>query len=428
MELLKATNPLVGVIEVPGDKSISHRSIMLGSLAQGETRIHNFLRADDCLSTLSIFKQLGVNIYDDGDVVVVEGVGLRGLVSSELPLDVGNSGTTIRLIMGILVGQGYNYILTGDNSIQKRPMQRVMTPLEEMGATLFGYDNSEFAPIIIKGVNNLTPIDYHMPVASAQVKSAIIFAALFTNGVTTISEKKPTRNHTEVMLTQFGGKISYLNHQILIPGNQALKGTTIHVPGDFSSAAFFITAALLVPDSDLIIKHVGVNKTRTGLIDVIKKMGGNIEVLDYQAEDESATIRVKSSTLKGIEVSGDIIPSLIDELPLVALLGSLATGETVIKDAKELRVKETDRIDCVARELNLLGANIKTREDGMVIQGVESLHGGNVTSHGDHRIGMMLQITALTMPISETVILKESQAVSVSFPNFFKDLKELMEG
>lgn len=428
MELLKATNPLVGVIEVPGDKSISHRSIMLGSLAQGETRIHNFLRADDCLSTLSIFKQLGVNIYDDGDVVVVEGVGLRGLGSSELPLDVGNSGTTIRLIMGILVGQGYNYILTGDNSIRKRPMQRVMTPLEEMGATLFGYDNSEFAPITIKGVNNLTPIDYHMPVASAQVKSAIIFAALFTNGVTTISEKKPTRNHTEVMLTQFGGKISYLNHQILIPGNQALKGTTIHVPGDFSSAAFFITAALLVPDSDLIIKHVGVNKTRTGLIDVIKKMGGNIEVLDYQADDESATIRVKSSTLKGIEVSGDIIPSLIDELPLVALLGSLATGETVIKDAKELRVKETDRIDCVAKELNLLGANIKTREDGMVIQGVESLHGGNVTSHGDHRIGMMLQITALTMPISETVILKESQAVSVSFPNFFKDLKELMEG
>ncbi len=428
MELLKATNPLVGVIEVPGDKSISHRSIMLGSLAQGETRIHNFLRADDCLSTLSIFKQLGVNIYDDGDVVVVEGVGLRGLGSSELPLDVGNSGTTIRLIMGILVGQGYNYILTGDSSIQKRPMQRVMTPLEEMGAILFGYDNSEFAPITIKGVNNLTPIDYHMPVASAQVKSAIIFAALFTNGVTTISEKKPTRNHTEVMLTQFGGKISYLNHQILIPGNQALKGTTIHVPGDFSSAAFFITAALLVPDSDLIIKHVGVNKTRTGLIDVIKKMGGNIEVLDYQADDESATIRVKSSTLKGIEVSGDIIPSLIDELPLVALLGSLATGETVIKDAKELRVKETDRIDCVARELNLLGANIKTREDGMVIQGVESLHGGNVTSHGDHRIGMMLQITALTMPISETVILKESQAVSVSFPNFFKDLKELMEG
>lgn len=426
MELLKATKPLLGTIVVPGDKSISHRSIMFGALANGTTTITNFLRADDCLGTIQVFRQLGVNIEEQDDLIRVHGVGWSGLQLPETVLDVGNSGTTIRLLMGILAAQKLAVTLTGDESIQRRPMNRVIAPLRAMGANISGMNHTEFPPITIKPVQNLSPINYQLPVASAQVKSALIFAALQTTGETVLTEKEQTRDHTEEMLKQFGGQIEVAGKEIRISGPQTLIGQEVIVPGDISSAAFFIVAALLIPKSKIIIKNVGLSSTRTGIIDVVKAMNGKINIRDYDSVNQSGMICVEHSELVGTVIEGDIIPRLIDELPIIALLATQAKGQTVIRDAEELAVKETNRIQAVTEELNKLGANIKSTRDGFIIQGQTKLHGGKVTSYGDHRIGMMLQIAALLT--DESVFLSNSSAVSVSFPMFFDVLTELMEG
>ncbi|MEG0254254.1 MAG: 3-phosphoshikimate 1-carboxyvinyltransferase [Vagococcus sp.] len=425
MKLTTNAASLNGVILVPGDKSISHRSIMFGSLAKGVTTIKHFLRADDCLDTLKIFQQLGVPIYDDGVTVTIEGVGMSGLKQPKETLDVGNSGTTIRLLMGILSGQNLSVKLTGDASIQKRPMNRVMLPLRQMGADIKGNDESEFPPIKVIGSPHLKSIEYKLPVASAQVKSALIFAALQASGETKLIEKEKTRNHTETMIRQFGGQIEVDGKEITLSGNQSFTAQDVLVPGDISSAAFFMAAGLLVPNSRIVLKNVGLSHTRTGIIDVIKQMGGKIELTDIDDVNESGTIIVESSQLVATEISGDIIPRLIDEIPVIALLATQAKGTTVIKDAEELKVKETDRIVAVSDELNKLGANIKPTKDGFIIQGGTPLKGAKVTSYGDHRIGMMLQVAALLVEKGE-VILEKSDAISVSYPDFFKDLNHLL--
>ena len=425
MKLTTNIKSLKGELTVPGDKSISHRSIMFGSLAKGKTTITHFLRADDCLDTLKIFRQMGVTIHDDGEIITVEGKGMKGLEEPASTLDVGNSGTTIRLLMGILSGQNFDVTLTGDSSIQKRPMNRVMLPLRQMGITIDGYEDSEFPPINIKGGNKIKPIHYQLPVASAQVKSALLFAALHAEGETTLIEKEETRNHTEVMIRQFGGEIEVDGKEIKVSGGQEFSGQDVHVPGDISSAAFFIVAGLMIPNSKITLKNVGLSQTRTGIIDVVKAMGGNIDITDVDEVNESGTITVSTSKLTGTEISGDIIPRLIDEIPIIALLATQATGKTIIKDAEELRVKETDRIQAVADELNKMGAKVTPTTDGLIIEGEATLHEAKVTSYGDHRIGMMLQMAALLVETGE-VHLDKSEAVSVSYPNFFDDLASLI--
>lgn len=422
MKLISAS-PLNGTIHVPADKSISHRSIMFGAISEGTTTIKNFLRGEDCLSTLNAFKSLGVPITDDGETIRVTGVGFDGLKKPATSLDLGNSGTTIRLMMGILAKQSFDTVLFGDEYLNKRPMNRVMLPLNQMNANLSGHDNSEYPPIHISANNQLTPITYHMPVASAQVKSAILFAALQADGETTIIEKEPTRNHTEEMIRQFGGTITTDGKDIRMTGPQRLVGQNVTVPGDISSAAFFLVAGAIVPNSDIVLKNVGVNPTRTGILDVLEEMNADVVISEEDHANQSATITVKTSNLTSTIVGGDIIPRLIDEIPIIALLATQANGQTVIKNAEELKVKETNRIDATAEELRKLGADIKPTEDGLIINGPCQLHGGKVSSRGDHRIGMMLQIAALLT--DEEVIMEKSEAVSVSYPNFFDDVYQL---
>ncbi|MDR0920851.1 MAG: 3-phosphoshikimate 1-carboxyvinyltransferase [Lactobacillales bacterium] len=425
MKLKTTVTGLKGIVEVPGDKSISHRSIMFGSISYGETKVKNFLRAEDCMSTLNAFKKLGVSIEDDGEIITVHGVGFEGLKPAEEAIDIGNSGTSIRLISGILAGAAFETTMYGDDSIAKRPMNRVMLPLREMGASLHGKNDSEFPPITVKGTENLQPIHYKLPVASAQVKSAIIFAALQAKGTSTIEEKEATRNHTEDMIRQFGGEISTEGKVITVSGPQTLTGQTVVVPGDISSAAFFLVAGLIVPESKITLKNVGLNPTRTGIIEVIQQMGGKISIKeDNRTDNKAGEITVQYSQLKGTVIEGDIIPRLIDELPIIALLATQAEGETIIRDAEELKVKETNRIDAVANELTALGADITPTADGLIIHGKTSLHGGTVTSYGDHRIGMMLQIAALLVEEGD-VELERAEAVSVSYPTFFDDLAKL---
>lgn len=399
---------------------------MFGAIAEGTTTIRNFLRGEDCLSTLAAFRQLGVEIKDDGEVITVAGRGFGGLREAVAVLDMGNSGTTTRLIMGILAGSGFRSVLSGDASLNKRPMNRVMAPLREMGAELSGSEGGEFPPITVEGSGHLVPIRYEMPVASAQVKSAILFAALQAEGTSVILEKTPSRNHTEEMIRQFGGRIEVDGRQITVTGPQSLTGQEVVVPGDISSAAFFLVAGLTVPDSEITLTNVGVNPTRTGIIDVIQEMQGQIEITDEDMANQSATLAVRTSALKAVEIGGAIIPRLIDELPIIALLATQAEGMTVIRDAQELKVKETNRIDAVACELQKLGADITPTEDGLVINGPTKLHGATVTSYGDHRIGMMLQIAALLVDDGE-VELEKAEAVAVSYPEFFADVRKLTE-
>ncbi|RHH71165.1 MULTISPECIES: 3-phosphoshikimate 1-carboxyvinyltransferase [Vagococcus] len=425
MKLISAS-PLNGTIHVPADKSISHRSIMFGAISEGTTTIKNFLRGEDCLSTLNAFKSLGVPITDDGETIRVSGVGFDGIKKPATSLDLGNSGTTIRLMMGILAKQSFDTVLFGDEYLNKRPMNRVMLPLNQMNANLSGHDNSEYPPIHISANNQLTPITYHMPVASAQVKSAILFAALQADGETTIIEKEPTRNHTEEMIRQFGGTITTDGKDIRMTGPQRLVGQNVTVPGDISSAAFFLVAGAIVPNSDIVLKNVGVNPTRTGILDVLEEMNADVVISEEDHANQSATITVKTSNLTSTIVGGDIIPRLIDEIPIIALLATQANGQTVIKNAEELKVKETNRIDATAEELRKLGADITPTEDGLIINGPCQLHGGNVSSRGDHRIGMMLQIAALLT--DEDVVMEKSEAVSVSYPAFFEDVTRLSRG
>lgn len=425
MKLISAS-PLNGTIHVPADKSISHRSIMFGAISEGTTTIKNFLRGEDCLSTLNAFKSLGVPITDDGETIRVTGVGFDGLKKPATALDLGNSGTTIRLMMGILAKQSFDTVLFGDKYLNKRPMNRVMLPLNQMNANLSGHDNSEYPPIHISANNQLTPITYHMPVASAQVKSAILFAALQADGETTIIEKEPTRNHTEEMIRQFGGTITTDGKNIRMTGPQRLVGQNVTVPGDISSAAFFLVAGAIVPNSAIVLKNVGINPTRTGILDVLEEMNADVVISEEDHANQSATLTVKTSSLTSTTISGDIIPRLIDEIPIIALLATQANGQTVIKNAEELKVKETNRIDATAEELRKLGADITPTEDGLIINGPCQLHGGNVSSRGDHRIGMMLQIAALLT--DEDVVMEKSEAVSVSYPVFFEDVTRLSRG
>lgn len=425
MDLVINKTSLNGMIDIPSDKSISHRSIMFGAIAHGTTTIKNFLRGDDCLSTLKAFQDLGVEIEDDGEVITVYGTGFSGLKQAKQAIDVGNSGTTIRLIMGILAGTSFSTELFGDHSIAKRPMNRVMLPINQMGAECTGHDGTEFPPITVKGTENLQPIQYQMPVASAQVKSAILFAALQAQGKSVIVEKEKTRDHTEDMIRQFGGEISVSEKEISITGPQKLVGQEVIVPGDISSAAFFLTAGLIVPDSQITLNNVGLNPTRTGIIDVIQQMGGILTIQETGSEaNKAGTLTVETSNLKGVEISGEIIPRLIDELPIIALLATQAEGTTIIRDAEELKVKETNRIDAVATELTKMGANIEPTDDGLIIHGKTPLYAAKVTSYGDHRIGMMLQIAALLVK-DGTVELEKAEAISVSYPRFFEDLNNL---
>ncbi|MBM7711787.1 3-phosphoshikimate 1-carboxyvinyltransferase [Enterococcus xiangfangensis] len=424
MKLLGTKTGINGMLTVPADKSISHRSIMFGAISQGKTTIHNFLRAEDCLSTVAVFKALGVTIQDDGKDIIVEGAGFQNLQAPEEVLDAGNSGTTMRLVLGILAGQSFTSKIAGDASLNRRPMERVMGPLRTMGGNLQGNAGSEFPPIEIRG-SQLSAITYEMPIASAQVKSAILFAALQAKGTTTIIEKEKSRNHTEEMIKQFGGEILVEDKKISVSGGQQLVGQEVTVPGDISSAAFYLVAASLLPKSKLRLNHVGVNPTRTGILDVLNEMGGEIQQLAYDPQNQAADLLIESAALKAVEISGEIIPRLIDELPIVALAATQATGTTIISDAQELKVKETNRIDATAQELNKLGAKIETTEDGLIIHGPTPLHGGIVDSHGDHRIGMMLQIAALLT--EETVELNNPEAINISYPNFFTDLSLLIK-
>ena len=427
MKLRTNSKGLRGTIRVPGDKSISHRSIIFGSLATGETKVYDILRGEDVLSTIQVFRDLGVSIQDDGDVIRIQGVGFQGLQVPTAPLDMGNSGTSIRLISGVLAGQNFSVTMVGDDSLSKRPMDRVAIPLRQMGVEIDGQGERDCPPLHEKGTHQLHPIHYRLPVASAQVKSALIFAALQAEGESTIIEKEKTRDHTEDMIRQFGGEIQVDGKTIRIKGGQEFKGQTFIVPGDISSAAFWLVAGLILPDSVIKIENVGINQTRTGILDVIQEMGGDLTIDDRDEKAVSASLTVKTSSLKGIRIDGELIPRLIDELPIIALLATQANGQTVIADAEELRVKETDRIQVVADSLNAMGATVVPTEDGMVITGPTPLHGADLETFGDHRIGMMAAIAALL--VSEgNVMLDRAEAINTSYPSFFEDLETLLHG
>lgn len=427
MKLETKAQGLHGSLRIPGDKSISHRSIMFGSLAKGVTTVRDILRGEDVLSTMQVFRDLGVTIEDDGDVVRIHGVGFDGLKAPQNKLDMGNSGTSIRLISGVLAGQDFDVEMFGDDSLSKRPMDRVTIPLRQMGVEVSGQTDRDLPPLKMQGSKSLKPIHYQLPVASAQVKSALIFAALQADGESVIIEKEKTRNHTEDMIQQFGGQLQVDGKEIRISGGQTFTAQEVVVPGDISSAAFWLVAGLVVPNSKIVLENVGINETRTGIIDVIKDMGGKITLSDIDQVAKSATITVETSELKGTEIGGDIIPRLIDELPIITLLATQAQGKTVIRDAEELKVKETDRIQVVADALNAMGADIVPTEDGMIITGKTALHGAEVNTLGDHRIGMMTAIAALLVQDGE-VDLQRAEAINTSYPSFFSDLEGLLHG
>lgn len=417
---------LVGDVTIPGDKSISHRAIMFGSLAKGTTKVTNFLLGEDCLSTIACFRKLGVQIEVSEDEVVVYGKGIEELKEAHEVLDVGNSGTTARLMMGILSGLPFHSVIIGDESIGKRPMKRVTKPLKMMGTSIDGREDATYTPISIRG-GSLNSISYASPVSSAQVKSSILLAGLFAKGTTTVTEPEKSRDHTERMLKAFGCELEVDGNKVSINGNQELTATDVIVPGDISSAAFFLVAGSIVPNSEILLKNVGVNPTRTGILTVLERMGANITLEDEKVVNGEpiANIRVKSSNLKSTVIGGAEIPTCIDELPILALAAALADGETIIKDAEELRVKETDRIQTVVTELTNLGVSIEATKDGMIIQGNSSLIGANVNSHGDHRMGMMLSIAAL-LAKGDTII-ENTECIAVSFPNFKEQLNDLIK-
>lgn len=422
---------LKGIVTIPGDKSISHRAVMFGALAKGTTEVTNFLQGADCLSTIHCFKQLGIDIQNDTstDSVLIYGKGLHGLTKPSQLLDVGNSGTTMRLISGILSGQTFDSTLNGDSSIQKRPMGRIITPLTMMGADIQSLGDKGCAPLAInsKGqrTSKLKGIHYLSPVASAQIKSCVLLAGMYAEGETSVTEPSLSRNHTELMLTQFGATIISQENSATILPEPKLVGQKINVPGDISSAAYFIAAALIVPNSELVIKNVGINPTRDGILRVCRQMGGNItleNVID-QGGEPVADLVVKTSELKGIEIGGDIIPTLIDEIPIIAILACAAKGQTVIKDAAELKVKESNRIDVMVKNLLEMGADVTATEDGMIINGGKPLQGTTIESKADHRIAMSFAIASL---IAEGEMqIQEAECVNISYPNFYSDLNNL---
>ena len=425
MKLRTNAKGLRGSLRVPGDKSISHRSIIFGSLAKGVTKVHDILRGEDVLSTMQVFREMGVQIEDKGDLVEIHGCGFDGLQEPQRPLDMGNSGTSMRLIAGVLAGQNFSAQMVGDDSLSKRPMDRISLPLRQMGVEIAGQTERDLPPLTIHGNPKLKPIQYQLPIASAQVKSALIFAALQAQGESLIIEKDLTRNHTEDMLLQFGGQLKVDGKEIRVAGKQELQSQEVVVPGDISSAAFWLVAGLIVPNSKITLTNVGINETRTGILDVIQAMGGKLSVSELDEVAKSATITVESSDLHGTEISGELIPRLIDELPIIALLATQAEGQTLIRDAEELKVKETDRIQVVADALNSMGADIQPTADGMIIQGKTSLKGASVHTYGDHRIGMMTAIAALLVK-DGNVELERAEAINTSYPDFFAHLEGLL--
>lgn len=412
----------VGQIKVPGDKSISHRAVMLGSLANGVTEISGFLKGADCLSTIDCFRKMGIDIDINGENVTVHGNGLRGLKKPDEMLYTGNSGTTTRLLCGILAGQNFDTSITGDASIQKRPMGRVVQPLSMMGAKI----ENEYCPLYITGTK-LHGIDYQMPVASAQVKTAIILAGLYADGETVIHEIEKSRDHTELMLSAMGADLTVDNLDITVKPTNDLTAFNVDVPGDISSAAFFLVLGAIMPNSQITVTNVGINPTRTGIIDVLKDMGADItlENVHTSAGETVADITVRSSSLKGTTVGGDIIPRLIDELPIIAVAAVFANGQTVIKDAQELKVKETNRIRAVVDEFNKCGIDITETDDGMIINGGKSIHGADFKTYGDHRMAMSLTVLAQLADGEST--LDDSDCACVSYPTFFDDFYKLGE-
>ena len=422
---IQSVKGLSGAISVPGDKSISHRTVILGSLSRGTCRVRRFLDSQDCLSTVACMRALGVSVTEqDESTLVIEGVGLRGLKEPQDVLDVGNSGTTARLLAGLLTGQNFHAVLTGDDSIRRRPMLRVVQPLREMGARIFGRENGRFAPLSIIG-SDLNPISYSLPVASAQVKSAILLAGLYASGTTEVREPSPTRDHTERMLRLMGKEVETTDGLITMSGGGELSPFDLEVPGDISSAAFLMVAGLLCPDSRLIITGVGVNPTRTGILDVLADMGAKISLVNTRIEGNEpvADIEVESSQLKGTGIEGKTIPRVIDELPVLAVAATQAQGKTVVSGAQELRVKETDRIRATVEELSKLGAKIEESDDGFSVEGPSVLCGASCDSYGDHRIAMAVAVAGLVAE-GETMI-SNADCADVSFPNFFETVGNL---
>ena len=415
---------LQGVLRVPGDKSISHRGAIIGAIAHGTTRVSGFLQADDCRSTLRCLRAAGVPIDERVDEIEVRG---RPLQEPEEVLDVGNSGTTIRLLAGVLAGHPFHSVLTGDASIRRRPMDRIADPLRRMGARVSGRQGGRLAPLAIDG-GRLSGIDYATPVASAQVKSAVLLAGLFAAGPTSVREPAQSRDHTERMLGVFGAAVERDGLTTRLRGPVALRAAQVRVPGDFSSAAYFIVAASLVPGSRVEIRDVGLNPTRTGLLDILTMMGARVEVADLREEggEPVGTVAVRATPLHGAVIGGDLVPRAIDELPVLAVAACLAEGETVIRDAAELRVKESDRVEVLARELGRLGARVEPLPDGMVIAGGRPLRGGRVASGGDHRIAMSLAVAGLCAAGPVTV--EDPGNIETSFPGFAEALRRATGG
>jgi 3-phosphoshikimate 1-carboxyvinyltransferase len=417
-----------GEIKVPGDKSISHRSLILASIAEGESKIEGLLEAEDCLSTMEIMRGLGIEISKEGaGKYTVQGKGLEGLEEADDVLDCGNSGTSMRLLAGLLASQDFYSVLTGDHSLRKRPMQRIIGPLSKMGAKIWSRQDG-LAPLSIKG-QKLAAMKYELPVASAQLKSSILLASLKTEAETVIIEPAVSRDHTERMLKGAGIDLEIKKDRIILKkaAKRKLNSFKINVPGDISSAAFFIAAGLLAESGELLIKNVGINQTRSGFLEVVEAMNGNIELLNQkdQGGEPTADILVKPSKLKGVEVSGEIIPRLIDEIPIISVMAVMAEGKTIIKDAEELRVKETDRIAAVVKEFKRLGIEIKENEDGMEIKGIQTVEGGiEVESYHDHRIAMSLAVLALNT--EKGIIINGSEIIATSFPNFKEFLVEVI--
>lgn len=422
--ILKRKNALHGELSVPGDKSVSHRSIMFGALAEGRTEAENFLTGADCLSTISCFRKMGIEIEQNGTSVTVFGKGLHGLTKPNTILDAGNSGTTVRLLSGILSGQPFESVLTGDTSIQKRPMKRVITPLSMMNADIASLSGNGCAPLRIQPAK-LKGIHYESPVASAQVKSCVLLAGLYADQPTSVTEPAVSRNHSELMLRYFGADVTTAETTSTILPDPHLIGQKIQVPGDISSAAYFIAAALLVPGSEILLKNVGINPTRDGILRVCKAMGADIEQLHVRTDNAEpcADLLVRSSSLHGTVIEGSLIPTLIDEIPILAVLAAYADGTTIIRDAAELKVKESDRIAVVTENLQRMGADVEPTDDGMIIHGGKPLHGAVIDPHMDHRIAMSFAVAALAAE-GETEI-QSADCVSISYPAFYDDLDRL---
>ena len=425
---LSASTPLRGSLVISGDKSISHRAVMFGSLATGTTEIEGFLPGEDCLSTIRCFRSMGVRIEQRGSSVTILGRGLRELMPPAEALDCGNSGTTTRLLSGVLAAQRFSSVLTGDASIQRRPMKRVITPLCAMGADIKSISGNDCAPLSIRG-KQLYGVHFNSPIASAQVKSAVLLAGLYASGQTTVTEPALSRDHTERMLRAFGAKVSTGSFEgrpaVTVSETENLYGTEISVPGDISSAAFFLVGASIVPGSEVVLRNVGINPTRDGVISALRAMGAKIEVLDVRNEDSepAADLLVRYAPLHGTEIGGELIPRLIDELPVLAVAAACAEGRTVIRDAAELKVKESNRIHTMAEGLSRLGAKVAETEDGLIIDGGATLHGGEIESYLDHRVAMSFAI--LSLVTDGKVKITHPECVNISAPTFYEDLERL---